>query len=157
MLFTTLGRSVLGITMAEVLSPVRTSNLKEFLVWFAESLPVTGQTLTLIDSNYAASENVLYKRNLQASINLNKFIILEISQKLKYNEQRESCYHTIQANRNVPDSSTRGVHTQRSKRYVLWETKLPFIVHVSVSKSQDKWDKISVIRSILTLVFRLCL
>ena len=32
------------------------------------------------------------------------------------------------------------VHTQRSKRYVLWETKLPFIVHVhaSVSESQDK-------------------
>ena len=51
------------------------------------------------------------------------------------------------------------VHTQRSKRYVLWETKLPFIVHVhaSVSESQDKWDKISVIHSILTLGFRLYL
>ena len=76
------------------------------------------------------TKTVLYKRNLQASINLNIFIILEISQKLKYNEQKESYYHTIQANRNVPDSSTRGVHTERSKRHVLWETKLPFIVYV---------------------------
>ena len=52
-------------------------------------------------------------------------------------------YHTIQANRNVPDLSTRGVHTERSKRHVLWETKLPFIAHVSVSKNQDKGDNIS--------------
>ena len=64
MLCTCLGRFVLGKNVPEVLSPIWTSKLAnntylllmEFLVRFAESFPVTGRTLILIDSNYAASE-----------------------------------------------------------------------------------------------------
>ena len=65
MLFTRLGRFVLGKNVPEVLSPIWTSESwrithiyysKEFLVQFAESFPVTGRTLILIDTNYTASE-----------------------------------------------------------------------------------------------------
>ena len=68
MLFTRLGRFVLGKPVPKVLSPIWTSKLANNTYLLLKGitryslLPVTGRTLTLIDSNYTASEECFISR-----------------------------------------------------------------------------------------------
>ena len=112
--------------------------LKEFLVWFAESLPVTGQTLALFDSNYAASEKcfiqtkppsvyqsqyIYYTWNLAKTITT-QFKLIEMSQ----TQARGACTHRDLKGMSYGKQNCLSLYTFRYLKAKINEIKYPLSI-----------------------------